>query len=230
MNGAKTGEERTAVQRSEEAEGDEHNPDPHTNAKTQLRQPADEMKAKQKDQRTCNRSQQGAILPQELPDRARRRSESDEHRGKTHNESEGRAEQTRPRCLSLAQFFHSNSRQHRDVAGHKRQNARREEGYETCQKCSEYRNVSHSSSLERNPNPYDLVRVTKDSCSSRLICSALPTGLPPNRCGSEGKRHSPPSPPLSKSVCELVVSYFNIFTSSTVIVAFSESVTPLIWT
>ncbi len=49
MNGAKTGEDRTALQRSKKAEHDEHNSDPHTHAKTQLRQPADQMKAKQKD-------------------------------------------------------------------------------------------------------------------------------------------------------------------------------------
>src|SRR6266852_9221475 len=90
MNGAKTGEDRTALQRSKEAEGDEHNSDPHTHAKTQLRQPADEMKAKQNYQRARDGSQQAAILPQELSDRTRRCSESDEHRGKTRDESEGR--------------------------------------------------------------------------------------------------------------------------------------------
>jgi len=63
MNGAKTGEERAALQRGKEAEHDEQDSDPRTNAKTQLRQPADEMKAEQKYQRARDRSQQAAILP-----------------------------------------------------------------------------------------------------------------------------------------------------------------------
>ena len=96
MNGAKTGEERAALQRGKEAEHDEQDSDPRTNAKTQLRQPADEMEAKQKNQSTRDGGQQPAILPQELPDRARGCSKSDEHHGKTRDEGESRCKQTHP--------------------------------------------------------------------------------------------------------------------------------------
>ena len=56
MNGAKTGKERTALQRGKEAEHDEQISDRRTNAKTQLRQPANEMKAEQKYQCARDRS------------------------------------------------------------------------------------------------------------------------------------------------------------------------------
>ncbi len=46
--------------------------------------------------------------------------------------------------------------------------------------------------------------------------------------GARESNRAIPRRPLEQSVCELTVSYFNIFTSCTVIVDFSESVTPLI--
>ena len=46
--------------------------------------------------------------------------------------------------------------------------------------------------------------------------------------GARGSNRAIPRRPLEQSVRELAVSYFNIFISCTVIVDFSESVTPLI--
>src|SRR6267143_291315 len=73
-------------------------------------------------------SEKNAILAEEGTDGAGRGSEGNEHHRKAGDKSEGGREKAGGWHVALAELLHADAGEHGDVAGHQRQNARREEG------------------------------------------------------------------------------------------------------
>src|ERR1700740_1487405 len=78
------------------------------------------------------------MLSKEGSNGAGRSAERDENERKSHDEREGRAEQTRARSIACLKLLDSDSGKHRDVARHKRQDARREKRNEPSDEGREY--------------------------------------------------------------------------------------------
>src|SRR6202000_362539 len=102
----------------------------------QLDEQSQQMQTEQKNERARDRSQRRAVLAEESADGAGRGAKCDEDRGKSDDKGERRGEQSRARRLTLAQLLHADARQHRDVSGHQRQNARRQERNQPREKSS----------------------------------------------------------------------------------------------
>src|SRR5579863_1949586 len=128
MNGAESGEQRSAVHERDHAQKREHNSQNDSDSDRQLDEDPKQVQAKKKNERAGDGRERCTVLAKKSADRTRRGAERDEDRRKSENESERRSEQSRARGLPLAQLLHANAREHRDVSGHERQDARRQKG------------------------------------------------------------------------------------------------------
>jgi len=130
-----------------DAQRHQHDADTDARSHIHLDQPAQQMQAKQKDQRSRNWGEQRTILIQEAANRAGRCAQSDEHHGEPDDERDRRREQIGFGLFTLAKLFHPDPRKHRDVPGHKWKHTRREERDEPRKKSSCEGDIRHDVSL-----------------------------------------------------------------------------------
>src|SRR5487761_411925 len=99
------------------------------------------MQTKQQNERARQRRQFIPIAQQERSHRAGRRAKADKHDRKSEHECERRSKQFAARSFALLKLVHSDTRKHRDVSRHERQNTRREERDESRQQRRKYGHV-----------------------------------------------------------------------------------------
>src|SRR5882724_5977835 len=128
MSRAEPGEKRGVTKKRGNPEGDEEHAKDDAGAKIQLDERADEVKAEEKNQGTRDGSEERAILAEEGTDSAGGCAKGNEHHRKASDKGERRREKAGGWHVALAELLHADAGEHGNVAGHQRQNARREEG------------------------------------------------------------------------------------------------------
>jgi hypothetical protein len=154
VRSAKTEEKRRVAEKGGDTESDEKDAEDYAGAEIELDERADEMKAEEKDECSGDGSEKGAVLAKKGTDGAGRCAERNEDNGKTGDKSESRSKEARARQLPSAELFHADAREHGNVAGNQRQNARREKRNQPGEKSPCKRNIGHMRiipSLERIP-------------------------------------------------------------------------------
>src|SRR5438067_2103370 len=142
VNSSETKEKRIAPDQRRNSQYHQPRAENNPDLERQLDEHAQQMQAEQNNQRAGDRRERCAVFTQERTDGAGRRAEGNEHGGKSEDERKGRRKKSAARLLALPELLHADAGQHRDIAGHKRQHARRKKRNQSRKKGGCERNVS----------------------------------------------------------------------------------------
>src|SRR5579863_9552763 len=134
VNSAQTREKRSAVDERDDPKNRQHDSENEPDPNAEFYEDAKQVETEQKNQSASNGGKRRAVLAKKSADGTGGRAEGNEDGRESEDESERRSEQSRARRLTLAQLLHADAGKHRDVSGHERQNARRQEGNESREK------------------------------------------------------------------------------------------------
>ena len=142
MHRAEMKEKRIAPDERNNSEYHQERAENNSDLECQLDEHAQQMQAEQNNQRAGDRRERRAVFAQERTDGAGRCAKRNENRGKSNDKRKRRRKKSAARLLPLPQLLHADAGQHRDIAGHERQHARRKKRNQSSKKRGRERNVS----------------------------------------------------------------------------------------
>jgi len=134
VGGAESREQRCMVEEGRDTKCDEDDAEYDAGAKVYFDERADQVKTEEKDQGSCDGSEESAVLAEERADGAGGRAERNENDGKAGDERESRREKAGGGDITFAELLHADAGKHGDVAGDERENAGGEKGNQASEK------------------------------------------------------------------------------------------------